>query len=752
MLGMNGFVENPDYQSLEERRRIIDDFSSKVQRLITENNVLKATIFLLVILFFGIIGFIYTLASFRPSASYTTTQKIAQLAQKNSTVPQSSITVYRASEFGYEISFDNQVWKEAAGTDLSKENVFQIALELRSKVGLAFVVFQASFENAIENIVEIQRIKEKDSSLDTLELIAKRFEDVHKQNYSRSKTSPKFIEKKRMNKWDKDVYQLTLEETYFNKSTLFYEYYFIQNGRYYTAVTKYPEVGNSKEYVDALISSVSFFPPNTNPKVKAATTIKKNNLDEIKLTELAKPSVVNILHLYCDSIRVASSSGVRYIKPQYSFCSGGKGSGFFINKEGYIATNGHVVKTYPEQALIQNIDFPAVRSFLVDLIKEIQYQLTGQELQDSEAEGKLSILQLNPNGFNAIIASLYELIDKNAVAITEDQSLYVVKLGNEPIQIDNNKIEEGDIFHAVEQSKTILAAKLEGYDFPNYYSKEAVLTTIRPQGSDVALLKVNPTGDIREFPSLKLASPRNLQVGMPILVMGYPALVEGGKPTDYIINYYPSSATPTITRGIVSSFKTDFGGKRLIQTDASIEHGNSGGPAFNYQGEVVGVATYVIGSSSGNYNFLRDISDLNDLIFKTHINNATSDSFEKWQEGLNFFWDEYYKKAIKNFEIVKKLYPIHPTVDEYISDARLAIINGEDKEDVLLAAFQQKKESDKKEQEKAQRLFTILSIIGLVTISGLLVTGLLFYKILRAHKDFQQTENVSASDNHTNTS
>lgn len=58
----------------------------------------------------------------------------------------------------------------------------------------------------------------------------------------------------------------------------------------------------------------------------------------------------------------------------------------------------------------------------------------------------------------------------------------------------------------------------------------------------------------------------------------------------------------TVTTGIVSGLGRQLGGiNGLIQTDASINHGNSGGPLFNLAGQIVGINTLVVrdGGSSG---------------------------------------------------------------------------------------------------------------------------------------------------------
>ena len=124
------------------------------------------------------------------------------------------------------------------------------------------------------------------------------------------------------------------------------------------------------------------------------------------------------------------------------------------------------------------------------------------------------------------------------------------------------------------------------------FEKDVVFNEAKPEGSDVALLKISD--DSYTFPSLNLGEASELKDGDSILVIGFPGIVSGSKSGPALIDYESSSAKATVTRGIVSSMKKDTQGNNLIQTDAVIGHGNSGGPAFNSKGEVIGIATYGI--------------------------------------------------------------------------------------------------------------------------------------------------------------
>ncbi|MBI2590885.1 MAG: trypsin-like serine protease, partial [Candidatus Blackburnbacteria bacterium] len=128
--------------------------------------------------------------------------------------------------------------------------------------------------------------------------------------------------------------------------------------------------------------------------------------------------------------------------------------------------------------------------------------------------------------------------------------------------------------------------------------------------------------------------------------------------------------------GVVSSVKTDQAGNKLIQTDASIERGNSGGPALNINSEVVGIATYGFASESGNYNFLRDVEDLKKLAKKYNVSTSgESESSTLWAKGLKHFWSGQYKKAIPFFQKAQRLFP-SPIFQEYIEKSQQAVKDG----------------------------------------------------------------------------
>ncbi len=118
------------------------------------------------------------------------------------------------------------------------------------------------------------------------------------------------------------------------------------------------------------------------------------------------------------------------------------------------------------------------------------------------------------------------------------------------------------------------------------YSAKVIGTDAR---TDIALIKVDGR---RDFPYVKLAekAPR---VGDWVVAVGNPFGLGG-----------------TVTAGIVSARGRDIGAgpyDDFIQIDASVNKGNSGGPTFDMDGNVIGVNTAIFSPSGGSVGIAFDI-------------------------------------------------------------------------------------------------------------------------------------------------
>ncbi len=108
------------------------------------------------------------------------------------------------------------------------------------------------------------------------------------------------------------------------------------------------------------------------------------------------------------------------------------------------------------------------------------------------------------------------------------------------------------------------------------------------RSTDVAVLKVDAPS--RALTPLTLGNSSDVQVGDPVVAIGNPL-----------------GETRTATTGIVSAVNRDIGSlqgnvqiRGAIQTDAAINHGNSGGPLIDDRGDVVGITSQILSDDPNN--------------------------------------------------------------------------------------------------------------------------------------------------------
>ena len=132
---------------------------------------------------------------------------------------------------------------------------------------------------------------------------------------------------------------------------------------------------------------------------------------------------------------------------------------------------------------------------------------------------------------------------------------------------NNHVISEADEITVILNDGTRLKAELIGKD----------------QKTDLALLRVKPDKPLK---AVKFGESEKLRLGEWVIAIGNPFSLGG-----------------SVTAGIVSARNRDISQgpyDNYIQTDASINRGNSGGPLFNLDGEVVGINTAIISPSGGS--------------------------------------------------------------------------------------------------------------------------------------------------------
>ena len=142
-------------------------------------------------------------------------------------------------------------------------------------------------------------------------------------------------------------------------------------------------------------------------------------------------------------------------------------------------------------------------------------------------------------------------------------------ISDDGIIVTNNHVIEGaDEITVILSDETEFTAQLLGRD---------------PK-ADIAVLKIDPEDS--KLIAVEWGNSDDMRVGDWTIAIGNPLGLGG-----------------TVTAGILSAISRDIGGGpyvKFLQTDASINRGNSGGPLFNLEGKVIGINTAIVSQTGGS--------------------------------------------------------------------------------------------------------------------------------------------------------
>lgn len=183
-------------------------------------------------------------------------------------------------------------------------------------------------------------------------------------------------------------------------------------------------------------------------------------------------------------------------------------------------------------------------------------------------------------------------------------------------------------------------------------------------GKDVAVLKLDKTN----LPTVTLGDDTQLRTGDRVYAMGYPAVATLSE----ALNVAQAIQEPTLTQGIISAKKEMAGGWSILQTDAAIHGGNSGGPLFNEAGEVIGINTFgMIDSSSGSMvagmNFAVPISVAMQFLNETNVTPTESQFTKQLKEAKALYDSKKYNEALNVLRTLSETNPGYPVVADLLA-------------------------------------------------------------------------------------
>ncbi|HVE73069.1 MAG TPA: trypsin-like peptidase domain-containing protein [Thermoanaerobaculia bacterium] len=358
----------------------------------------------------------------------------------------------------------------------------------------------------------------------------------------------------------------------------------------------------------------------------AALPARAARLDDVqKVAYSVKPAVVRIsafatadFRYPIESVRAFEKSlGVkaRAAEPVVETGAGGSGSGFIINPDGVILTSGHVVAPTRDEAVLE------------------------RELRRNGAIGALK--QHFPV---EILLRLHR---------DEELDRFVAPLAAA------GRLESRIVVNQVELSN--------GETLPFTIRKYS--PALHERGIDLAVLQIAR----KQLPSLPLGDSDAVHVGESIWSVGYPAVASSA---DEVIGGWlsrDSDLESTFNPGMITAIKRNVENTPVFQSNVAIYRGNSGGPAVNRNGEVIGISTWGH-SQAEQIKFLVPVNVSRQLLAAAKVAPSAGGEFNvHYRAALDAASVERWIDAKKELQRAMEFFPKSPDLMRFSNDADRAI-------------------------------------------------------------------------------
>ncbi len=179
---------------------------------------------------------------------------------------------------------------------------------------------------------------------------------------------------------------------------------------------------------------------------------------------------------------------------------------------------------------------------------------------------------------------------------------------------------------------------------------------------DVAIIHVS---NMNDMPMVQLGDSSGVQVQDQLTIIGFPGNGDvSTTPTNLL-----TSSVNTVN---VSSIKTTDTGAPLIQVGGNVEHGDSGGPALDSTGQVVGIVSFGIGTQ-GSTSFLQASNSARQLVQQLNLNTAPGAFQTAWSQAFNDYGSTnagHWHKAAQELQQLASTYPQFKGVNSYLAYAQ----------------------------------------------------------------------------------
>src|SRR6266568_186927 len=340
----------------------------------------------------------------------------------------------------------------------------------------------------------------------------------------------------------------------------------------------------------------------------------------VRAVDIAKPAVVRIITMLSGQLTVHFASpanrDVTFPRDGSDYQIVLSGSGTFITATGEILTADHVVNPPPQ--VLQQQAAQDVATYMNQVLKA-NPPVSADQVAAQLASGQLQSANQSS---------------------TPQSRVYLSTAYTGPLSVTNIQDVPSNLYASVDRIE-----------------KESSFTD-----KDVAIIHVSNMNDMA---MVQLGDSSSVQQQDNLTIIGFPGNgdIAGNSATDLL--------TLSVNPVFVSSIKTTNTGAPVIQVAGNVEHGDSGGPALDNNGTIVGIVSF--GSASGgNTSFLQASSSASALVQSLGLNTTPGPFQKAWNQAFTDYSSNipgHWHKAQNEFKQIATTYPQFKGVQPYLDYA-----------------------------------------------------------------------------------
>ena len=345
----------------------------------------------------------------------------------------------------------------------------------------------------------------------------------------------------------------------------------------------------------------------------------------IRAVDIAEPAVVRMITTIGGHLTVQLSSGnVTFPTNNSAYPLTLSGTGTFISAHGDILTADHVINPPHDASLdqfLQQTATPDVTNYINQHAKPGSQQVSQAQVFQELQSGQLAS------------QSAYDPATSQAYLNTSYTG---------PLSAPN-----------VSSLPPQIVASVDRIEMQSSFQNE-----------DVAIVHV----PMNDMPSVQLGDSSGVQQTDQLTIIGFPGNGDvSNLPTDLL--------TASINQIEVSSIKTTNSGAPVIQVGGNVEHGDSGGPALDSTGQIVGIVSFGLSSDGtpGGTSFLQASNSARQLVQSLGLNTSPGPFQQAWSQAVNNYSSTasgHWHKAAQEFAQLAEKYPLFKGVQPYLTYAQ----------------------------------------------------------------------------------